>query len=67
MATPQKIEPRTVLLRQGLDAGQTYFINEEEVPRAGTKISQRFERTRCACAGKQGVEKVRAGWRSMNS
>jgi hypothetical protein len=45
-ATPQKIEPRTVLLRQGLDAGQTYYIFEEEVPRAGTKIAQRFERTR---------------------
>jgi hypothetical protein len=47
-ATKQKVEPRTVLLREGLDAGRSYFIHEEEVPRAGTKISQRFERTRWA-------------------
>src|SRR5262249_10610065 len=28
------VRPRTTLLREGLDAGQPYFVNEEEVPRA---------------------------------
>ncbi len=43
---PEKVEPRTVLLRQGLDAGRPYFVFEEEVPRAGTRLTQNFERTR---------------------
>lgn len=43
---PQKIEPRTVLLREGLDASQPYLIHEEEISRAGTKVSQRYARTR---------------------
>lgn len=42
----EKIEPRTILLRQGLDNGQTYFIFEEQVSRAGTRATQSFERTR---------------------
>jgi hypothetical protein len=41
-----RVQPRTALLRQGLDAGQTYFIHEEEVPRAGARVYQTFERTR---------------------
>lgn len=45
-APPEKVEPRSVLLREGLDAGKTYFIFEEEVPRAGTRLTQLFERTR---------------------
>jgi hypothetical protein len=45
---PGKVQPRTVLLRQGLDLtpAQTYFVFEEEVSRAGTRLMQAFERTR---------------------
>jgi hypothetical protein len=45
---PVKIQPRTVLLRVGLDRmpAQPYFVFEEEVPRAGTRLVQTFERTR---------------------
>ncbi len=45
---PVKVQPRTVLLRQGLDEqpAQTYFIAEEEVPRAGTRVLQSYQRTR---------------------
>jgi hypothetical protein len=45
---PAKVQPRTVLLRQGLDLApaRTYFIFEEEVPRAGTRLMQAFERAR---------------------
>src|SRR5215203_934599 len=34
-----KVEPRTVLLREGLDLEdpQSYFVHEEEVPREGTQ------------------------------
>lgn len=45
-ALPVKVEPRTSLIRAGLDAGQTYFVHEEEVPRAGVALTQRFRRTR---------------------
>jgi hypothetical protein len=43
-----KVRPRTVLLREGLDQtpAQPYFIHEEEVPRAGTRLIQSFQRTR---------------------
>jgi hypothetical protein len=45
---PKKVQPRTVLLRQGLDQTppQPYFVYEEEVQRAGVKLSQYFARTR---------------------
>lgn len=45
---PAKVRPRTVLLCEGLDrAPQTpYFLHEEEVPRAGVRITQSFQRTR---------------------
>jgi hypothetical protein len=43
---PIKIEPRTSLLREGLDQGLPYFVHEEEVPRAGTALRQGFNRTR---------------------
>lgn len=42
----QKVKPRSSLLRHGLDAGQPYFLYEEEVPRAGIYISQSYQRTR---------------------
>jgi hypothetical protein len=45
---PMKVRPRTVLLREGLDMAppQPYFVHEEEVPRAGARLTQVFERTR---------------------
>ncbi len=44
----EKIKPRTVLLRQGLDQQppQPYFLHEEEVPRAGIQVTQAYQRTR---------------------
>jgi hypothetical protein len=44
--TPAKIEPRTSILREGLDKGETYFLHEEEIPRAGIKVHKSFQRTR---------------------
>jgi hypothetical protein len=45
---PQKVQPLTSLLRQGLDLtpAQTYFLHEEEVPRAGARVTQYFSRSR---------------------
>lgn len=45
---PQKVQPLTAILRQGLDLtkAQTYFIHEEEVPRAGARVTQYFSRAR---------------------
>jgi hypothetical protein len=45
---PKKVEPRTSLLRAGLDQTpqQTYFLHEEEVPRAGIRIYKTYQRTR---------------------
>jgi hypothetical protein len=40
------VQPRTQLLREGLDAGQPYFVDEQEVPRAGTRLHVAFNRTR---------------------
>lgn len=42
----QPVRPRTTLLRQRFDAGEQYFINEEEVPQAGTRLSISYNRTR---------------------
>jgi hypothetical protein len=44
----QKVQPLTALLRQGLDTtpAETYFVHEEEVPRAGTRLTQYYSRTR---------------------
>lgn len=44
MSTP--VEPRGAILRVGLDKGQSYFINEEEVPRAGAVITRTYQRSR---------------------
>lgn len=41
---PEKIRPRTTLLRYNLP--KAYFINEEEVPRAGAVVTQSYQRTR---------------------
>ncbi len=47
---PHAIRPRTQLLREGIneeDNQQTpYYINEEEVPRAGVKVTGTYQRTR---------------------
>jgi hypothetical protein len=43
-ATP--VRPRTSLLREGFDDGHAYFVNEEEVPRAGTSLTLAYQRTR---------------------
>lgn len=43
-----KVRPRTSLLRTGLD-GPTlapHFLHEEEVPRAGARVTQSYQRTR---------------------
>jgi len=43
-----KVQPMTTLLRQGLDlpTPQAYFIHEEEVPRAGARLTQYYSQTR---------------------
>ena len=44
----EKIKPRTSLIRTGLDqpSAQAYFVFEEEVPRAGVRVRQTYQRTR---------------------
>jgi hypothetical protein len=44
----RKVKPQTTLLRQGLDqlVPAPYFIYEEEVPRAGARVFQHYQRTR---------------------
>jgi hypothetical protein len=43
---PDKIRPRTNLLQEGLKDKAAYFIHEEEIPRAGTRVKQSYQRTR---------------------
>ena len=45
---PEKIRPRTILIRPGLDQlkRDPYYIHEEEIPRAGIQVTQSFQRTR---------------------
>jgi hypothetical protein len=43
-SAPAKVRPRTSLLRTNLP--DTYYVHEEEVPRAGAVVFQSFERTR---------------------
>jgi hypothetical protein len=44
----EKVKPRTSLLRDGLDtpAKAAYYLHEEEVLKAGTCVSQSYQRTR---------------------
>jgi len=42
ISPPAPVRPRTDLLRVGLDAGQPYFLPDEEVPRSGTRVLQIF-------------------------
>lgn len=45
---PKKVEPKTSLLREGLDKSpkETYYLNESEVGRSGIRIKKNFQRTR---------------------
>jgi hypothetical protein len=45
---PRKVEPRTSLLREGLDEAtpRPYFVHEEEVTRAGITVRLSWQRTR---------------------
>lgn len=45
---PERVRPRTSLLRDGLEQhpAQPWFLHEEEVPRAGALVSQAYQRTR---------------------
>lgn len=43
---PDRVTPRSILLREGLDKGLSYFIHEDEVPRAGAVVSHKYQRTR---------------------
>jgi hypothetical protein len=43
---PVKVQPRTSLIRAGLDEHKTYFLHEEEIRRAGVVVTQRYRRTR---------------------
>ena len=45
---PEKVPPRTALIREGLDETpmRAYFLYEEEVPRAGIRVAALFRRTR---------------------
>jgi hypothetical protein len=43
---PALVKPRTSLLRVGLDAGEPFFLPEEEVPRGGTRVTKVFRRAR---------------------
>jgi hypothetical protein len=43
---PQKIEPRTSLMRERLENSEPYFIHEEEISRAGIRVHKSFQRTR---------------------
>lgn len=43
---PEKIRPRTALLREGMADGMPFYVNEEEITRAGTDVRQTYQRTR---------------------
>ena len=45
---PKRIQPQTMLLRDGLDVADRhpYFLHEEEVPREGVQVIKSFQRTR---------------------
>lgn len=45
---PERVRPRTILLREGLDraVATSYYLHEEEVPRAGVRVTHSFQRTR---------------------
>jgi hypothetical protein len=42
----ERVRPRTTLLREGLGAGEPYFVHEEQVPRAGARLTLSYNRSR---------------------
>ena len=74
----EKIKPRTSLLRPGVDVPSgSFIVPQEEVPRAGARVTQSFYRTRWTdgrsvvsgleCARRRGAAKAGAGSRSIAS
>ncbi|MBZ9772619.1 hypothetical protein [Mesorhizobium sp. CO1-1-8] len=47
-AAPVKVRPRTPMLYRGLerDPAQALFVHEEEIPRAGVRVTASYQRTR---------------------
>lgn len=45
-ADPAPIRPRSKLVRVGEEEGKPYFIHEEEVPRAGSRLTRTWQRAR---------------------
>lgn len=45
-AAPEPIRPRSKLVRVGEEPGKPYFIHEEEVPRAGSRLTRTWQRAR---------------------
>lgn len=45
---PRRVLPQSVILREGLDRSPrtAYFVEEEEVPRLGVRVTRAFQRTR---------------------
>lgn len=43
---PARVPPRTSLLRVGYEAGEPYYVYEQEVPRAGARVQLAFQRAR---------------------
>ena len=43
---PDLVRPRSALIREGIDTNAAYFLNEEEVPRAGVHLFDGYQRTR---------------------
>ncbi|MCB9037254.1 MAG: hypothetical protein H6557_11590 [Lewinellaceae bacterium] len=43
---PEKVRPRTTLLKEGLKDKHAYYIHEKEVPREGAQVYQSYQRTR---------------------
>lgn len=75
-APVDKVRPLTALLREGLDLGQPYFVQEDKVPRAGTHLTQAYQRTRwyggrvvvrLGTHKRPVTAKASAGWHSTNS
>lgn len=73
MSTPV-VEPRTALIRTGLDENPTqrYYINEEEVTKAGTMVHRTWQRTRwhdgglCVWIGRRKQTGLGGGYSGLN-
>ncbi|MFE1312877.1 hypothetical protein [Streptomyces sp. NPDC058755] len=56
------VPPRTSLLRQGLDQGHQYYVNEEEVPQSGTRLSLTYNRARWRDGGSRSGSAPAGAW-----